>query len=302
MTRPSSSGSRSSCASPRRWSPSGSLAGGVAHDFNNLLTVISGYSELALLEAALGRGAGPRVGADPRAGERAAALTRQLLAFSRKQVLQPGVLDLNIVVGGMEKMLRRLIGEDIELVILAARLGQRQGRSRPDRAGHHEPGVNARDAMPAGGKLRSRRPTSSSTKTYAARARRRRSPGRYVMLGVTRHRLRHGRQRRRRASSSRSSPPRSRARAPGLGLSTVYGIVKQSGGTSGLQRARAWARRSRSICPRIARLPAPALISSEPVVAARHRDRARGRGRGGRALAEDILRGCGYTVLSAARP
>ena len=119
----------------------GRLAGGIAHDFNNLLSVIIGYCDLALT----------RIGAlDPlrrdleeirKAADRRAALTRQLLAFSRKQILVPKVINLGDVVAEMEKMLRRLIGEDIDLVsVLGKDLGTGEGRSRPDRAGDHEPG------------------------------------------------------------------------------------------------------------------------------------------------------------------
>src|SRR5262249_7444928 len=132
----------------------GMLAGGIAHDFNNLLTVITGYSELLL---------GGRVQADvaqsllreiKKAGDRAASLTRQLLVFSRKQVLQPVVLDLNSLVAEIEKMLRRLIGEDIDL---ATTFDRDLGRVRAD-PGQIEQllinlAVTARDAMPRGGQL-----------------------------------------------------------------------------------------------------------------------------------------------------
>ena len=132
----------------------GRLAGGVAHDFNNLLTIINGYAELLSERTSTD---------DPRrdiseeilkAGERAASLTRQLLAFSRRQVLEPRVLDLNSVLADTEKMLRRLIGEDVEL---ATKLKPGLGRVKVD-PGQIEQvimnlAVNARDAMPKGGKL-----------------------------------------------------------------------------------------------------------------------------------------------------
>ena len=121
----------------------GRLAGGVAHDFNNLLTVINGYSEMLLADATAGPSpAGTWSAEIAEAGDRAAALTRQLLAFSRKQVLAPRVLDLERPWSGeMEKMLRRLIGEDIDLAVaLDAGPVAGPGRPRPARAGAHEPG------------------------------------------------------------------------------------------------------------------------------------------------------------------
>src|SRR5205807_8902842 len=130
------------------------LAGGIAHDFNNLLTAITGYSELTLRRLQAGDPLRRNLEEIKKAGERAASLTRQLLAFSRKQVLQPKVLELNSIVSDMDRMLRRLIGEDIDLVTM---LEPQLGRVKAD------PGqieqvmmnllINARDAMPQGGKL-----------------------------------------------------------------------------------------------------------------------------------------------------
>ena len=120
----------------------GQLAGGVAHDFNNLLTIISGYSEILLSQDAVERpDAGDRSRPSARPAERAASLTRQLLAFSRKTVLEPKVLDLNVVVRETEKMLRRLIGEDILLTAVLDPAHQPgEGRSRPVGASADEPG------------------------------------------------------------------------------------------------------------------------------------------------------------------
>ncbi len=172
----------------------GRLAGGIAHDFNNLLTAISGYSELLLEQIPAG---------DPRresaeeireAGRRAAGLTQQLLAFSRRQVLEPRVLDLNAVIAGMEKMLRRLIGEDIELTTA---LDSDLWRTLAD-PGQIEQvivnlAVNARDAMPRGGRLTLETANVTLDEKFAS-AYVTVQPGPYVMLAVSRHRRGHGRE------------------------------------------------------------------------------------------------------------
>jgi PAS domain S-box-containing protein len=207
----------------------GQLAGGIAHDFNNLLTIINGYSQLLLdrLDSADAcRGFADEV---KRAGERAATLTRQLLAFSRRQVLAPQILDLNTVVTGVEKMLQRLIGEDVELVTaLDVGLG-------PVRA---DPGqielvilnlaVNARDAMPKGGMLTLETANveldSEYVETHPVA-----TSGPHVMLavsdtgcGMDRHTLSH--------IFEPFFTTKEPGKGTGLGLATVYGIVKQSGG------------------------------------------------------------------------
>jgi len=206
----------------------GWLAGGIAHDFNNLLMVILGYSEF-LLE---------RVGPEPslrapaqeisNAAQRASSLTRQLLAFSRKQMLAPKILDLNGVVTENLKMLNRMIGEDIDLVMVP---GADLGAVRAD-AGQIEQvimnlAVNARDAMPAGGKLTLETSNVSLDEDYA-RFHAPLKPGNYVMLAISD------------TGAGMDAETQSHIFEPffttkgtkgtGLGLSTVYGIVKQSGG------------------------------------------------------------------------
>jgi PAS domain S-box-containing protein len=206
----------------------GRLAGGIAHDFNNLLMVISGYSEF-LLE---------RLGPDPRlrgpaqeisnAAQRASALTRQMLAFSRKQMLAPKLLDVNEVVAENLKMLTRMIGEDLDLVMVP---GPALGAIRAD-PGQIEQvimnlAVNARDAMPKGGKLTigtsSVRVDESFARTHAPL-----EPGDYVVLSISDTGVGMDAE-----TQSRIFEPFFTTKGPkgtGFGLSTVYGIVKQSGG------------------------------------------------------------------------
>jgi PAS domain S-box-containing protein len=213
----------------RRMEAVGRLAGGIAHDFNNLLTIIKGYTELALMRA---KGL-PELKTDIEriedASERASGLVRQLLAFSRRQVLQPKVLDLNGIVIGLDKLLRRLMDEDIEMLTVA---------DQPVGAIKADPGqveqvimnlvVNARDAMPDGGRLIVETANVELDAGYArdhATVR----PGRYVMLAVSD------------TGTGMSAETvahifepfyttKESGRGTGLGLSTVYGIVKQSGG------------------------------------------------------------------------
>src|SRR5579864_4681674 len=206
----------------------GRLAGGIAHDFNNLLMVISGYSEF-LLE---------RLGSEPAlrspaqeiasAAERASSLTRQLLAFSRKQMLAPKMLDLNSVVTENVRMLKRMIGEDIDLVMIPA--GQ-LGQVRAD-AGQIEQvimnlAVNARDAMPSGGKLTIETSNITVDEEHA-RLHSPLVPGEYVKILIS--------------DTGQGMDPETQSKVfepffttkgpkgTGLGLSTVYGIIKQSGG------------------------------------------------------------------------
>ena len=208
----------------------GRLSGGVAHDFNNLLGVIIGYSEV------MQRRMKPE---DPfrepideilKAGKRAAALTQQLLAFSRKQVLEPKILELNTVVTEVEKMLGRLIGEDVELKIV---LSPQNERVKADRGQLEQVimnlAVNARDAMPQGGKLTIETAGAELTEDDIRRHSYHIVPGRYVVLRV------------RDTGCGMDAEVQSHIFEPffttkasgkgtGLGLATVYGVIKQSGG------------------------------------------------------------------------
>jgi PAS domain S-box-containing protein len=207
----------------------GRLAGGVAHDFNNLLTVITGYSEMALAQL---DDRDPRrrfIEEVKKAGQRAASLTRQLLAFSRQQVVEPKVLDLNTLVADMGKMVLRLIGEDIELI---TRLDPALGRIKAD-PGQIEQvilnlAVNARDAMPHGGTLRietANRDVDDDTARRTVGLR----PGRYVVLAVGDTGCGMDEE-----TQSHIFEPffttKEVGKGTGLGLSTVYGIVQQSHG------------------------------------------------------------------------
>ena len=207
----------------------GHLAGGIAHDFNNLLTIIKGYSQLSLIELKEGDPLKENIEEVKKATDRAADLIRQLLVFSRRQVMEMSVLDLNILLQNLDKMLRRIIGEDIELVTL---LAEDLGRVKTD-PGQIEQvilnlAVNARDAMPSGGKLTIETANVELDETYARRHVAV-TPGRYVMLAVSDTGVGMTPEVRDRVFEPFFTT-KEKGKGTGLGLSTVYGIVKQSEG------------------------------------------------------------------------
>ena len=281
----------------------GQLAGGVAHDFNNLLTVIGGrcYLMLAKLEpddtlrreVELVRGA----------AERAARLTHQLLAFSRKQVLEPRVLELDETVAGIEPLLRRLIGEDIEIQVTR---GPDLGRVKAD-AGQIEQvilnlAVNARDAMPQGGRL-ALETANVTVDEWVARRAPDLAPGSYVVLSVTDSG--HGMDAATRAQIFEPFfTTKEVGKGTGLGLATVYGIVRQSGGFIEVESEPGQGASFKVYLPRV-----------EDAVAAPEAARSSGARSGGsetvllveddeslRTLAREILTVQGYAVLEAASP
>ncbi|VTR94811.1 multi-sensor hybrid histidine kinase : Multi-sensor hybrid histidine kinase OS=Chthoniobacter flavus Ellin428 GN=CfE428DRAFT_6228 PE=4 SV=1: Response_reg: GAF_3: PAS_4: PAS_4: GAF_2: PAS_9: PAS_3: HisKA: HATPase_c: Response_reg [Gemmata massiliana] len=277
----------------------GRLAGGVAHDFNNLLTVINGYGEIALAslpDTDINR---ELIREMVKAGERATGLTRQLLAFSRKAIIEPKILDLTVVVTDVERMLRRIVGEDIQLTVAA---DPETGFVLAD------PGqieqvilnlvVNARDAMPSGGRLtielRNVELDESYTRTHSDAR-----PGAYVLLAVTD------------SGSGMDAATMARIFEPffstkgehgtGLGLATLHGIVKQSGGHVGVYSEVGQGTTFKVYLPRTE--PGPIAPKSrmlqqlmpkggETLLLVEDED-------GVRALARHVLRGCGYTVLEA---
>jgi len=279
----------------------GQLSGGIAHDFNNLLGVILGYSEV--LETQLDPNSKLYKNAEQikKAGQRAASLTRQLLAFSRQQVLEPTVLALNTIVVDIEKMLRRLIGENIELKVV---LDPELGRVRADQGQIEQIivnlAVNARDAMPQGGTLTIETANIEVDDSYINQHRPM-SAGSFILLSVTDTGVGMDRE-----TQVHIFEPffttKERGKGTGLGLATVYGVVKQSGGFIWVQSEPGHGTTFEVLLPRV----------EEPVATVAQDRRSGGAWRGSRTvlLVEDeeslrklilgMLRDNGYAVLEAA--
>jgi PAS domain S-box-containing protein len=277
----------------------GRLAGGLAHDFNNLLTVIGGHAELLHERVRPDDPLRQRIGLIQEAADHAADLTKQLLAFSRKQVLAPAVLNLNAIVAEIEPMLRRLVGEDIQL---GAGLARDLGSVRADPAQLKQIllnlAVNARDAMPQGGKLTLETQNVEIDQSYA-----RLHPdvpaGRYVLLAVTDTGIGMDD-----ATRSRIFEPFFTTKAPGigtgLGLASVYGIVTQSGGSISVHSEPGRGTAFKVYLPRV---EGPVV----PVSAGSSRDARRGSetilvvedNEMVRTLTCEILKRHGYTVVEA---
>ena len=207
----------------------GRLTGGIAHDFNNLLTVITGYSDLLLIQLEENSPLRQAVNQIETATDRATNLVRQLLAFSRKQILKPEILNLNAVIANLEKMLRPLVGEDIDIrTILTPELGQVKADAGQVEQVIMNLVVNARDAMPEGGKLTIETANVTLDKSYARRHTGA-SPGPHVMIAISDTGIGMDA-----ATQAQCFDPffttKGRGKGTGLGLATVHGIVNQSGG------------------------------------------------------------------------
>jgi PAS domain S-box-containing protein len=217
-------------AQSQRMEAVGRLAGGVAHDFNNILTVIGGFSELAAAELPEGHPVGEDIAEIVKASERAASLTRALLAFSRRQVMQAQTLDLNEVVSGMRPMLEVLMGEDVEVVLRPA---EKLGLTVADRAQLEQVilnvATNARDAMPDGGRLTISTRNAVLTEKYK-RTHVTVKPGPHVALTITDTGVGMTPEVRDHAFEPFFTT-KERGKGTGLGLSTVIGVVEQSGGS-----------------------------------------------------------------------
>ena len=275
----------------------GRLAGGVAHDFNNLLTVIQGYASMTLSnlpsEAPLRSGLEQIQGA----AERGAALTAQLLAFSRRQVLQPVLLDLNVIVDGLAPMLGRLLGDDIEFTTaLEAQLGIVKADPGQVEQVIMNLALNARDAMPSGGRLMIETANVDLDTDYI-RNHAGDTPGAHIQLAVSDSGLGMDAQ----VLGHVFEPfftTKGPGRGTGLGLATVYGIVKQSGGSISVSSEPGSGSTFRVYLPRVEGVPegksalavAPLVGGSESILVAEDDNRVR-------ALLGDVLERYGYRVV-----
>ena len=280
----------------------GRLAGGVAHDFNNLLTVITGYSDLLLAGRDLKESQRTALEEIRRSAERGGALTQQLLSFSRKQPMQARTLHINQLVLQVERMLRRLIGEDIELVTIAAAAQD---------AAHADPGrleqvimnlvVNARDAMPCGGKLTIETGTIHLNESFSAQQLGVRA-GPYVTVSVTDTGIGMDE-----TTMAHLFEPffttKPSGRGTGLGLATAYGIIRQSGGAIGFFSEPGKGTTARVYLPMAVDKPAaadesvsasPALTGAETILLVEDEARVR-------KLIVGVLASRGYHVVEATR-
>ena len=278
----------------------GRLSGGVAHDFNNLLGVIIGYAEFLQESPATDNSLRGSVDEILKAGKRAASLTRQLLAFSRQQVLDPKVIDLNSVVSDMDKMLRRLIGEDVELSTV---LGPALGRIKADQGQLEQVlmnlVVNARDAMPVGGKLLIDTANMIMDEAFVRRYPYPVQPGPYVCLTVADTGVGMDAETKARAFEPFFTT-KEKGKGTGLGLSMVYGVVKQSGGYIDIESAPGTGTTFKIYLPTVADQvkaesaprEATSFTGSETILVAEDEASLR-------TLTRTTLELCGYKVLEA---
>jgi len=278
----------------------GRLAGGVAHDFNNLLTAILGSADLVLDTLPTGAPERDEIAEIRKATLRAADLTRQLLAFSRQQVIAPTVLNPNAVVADMDKLLRRLLGEDVELrTTLATDLATVKADQNQLEQVLLNLAVNARDAMPGGGKLTIETQNVELDQDYV-RGHLSAQPGPYVMLAVSDTGVGMDA-----ATQARIFEPffttKEKGKGTGLGLATVYGIVKQSGGWIWVYSEPGRGTTFKVYLPRVAEAaapaaptpPAPASVRGSETVLVVEDDELI------RKLVQKVLKANGYTVLVA---
>lgn len=275
----------------------GRLAGGIAHDFNNLLTVILGHCNLLLGRITVDDPAYPRLTEIHAAGERAASLTQQILAFSRKQVLQPKVVNLARTLQDLDRMLRRVLGEDVQVdTAVAEELGQVKVDPNQVEQVLMNLVVNARDAMPQGGKLRlelKNVDVEASSRSFHDVP-----PGPYVMIAVTDTGMGMSAEVRKRVFEPFFTT-KEPGKGTGLGLATVYGIVQQSGGHVWLYSEPGVGTTFKIFLPRVADPPEAALAEraeeasggQETILVVEDDDRVR-------SLVAEVLESAGYTVIA----